>query len=470
MVAIQLFNEIGSIFRNTPTYALVLETLLLIAVIWLLLHRRGAGSGRRRRLTKEEEDQIIANYTPEPLVADTDPNHPLLRTRIVQSRVGKRIQVDGHDCLNLGSHNYLGFLEDQEILEESCKTLRKYGVGSCGPRGFYGTMDVHLDLEDRIAKFMGLEEAIVYSYGFSTVASAIPAYAKRGDIIFVDEAVNFAIQKGLDASRSTIAYFKHNNVEDLERLLIEQEKRDQKNPKKALKTRRFLVAEGIYMNTGEICPLPELISLRQKYKLRLFIDESISFGTLGKGGRGVTEHFNVDRDEIDLISAGMEGSMATIGGFCVGSHFIAEHQRLSGLGYIFSASLPPMLTQAAISALDRFEREPQLFQQLQDKAKMLQKKFSRFSKLIIRGNELSPVKHLYLATAAESYDRELELLTELADKCIARGVAVVQAAYLKDREHQPVRPSIRIAVNRLLEETDINAAFETIESVSSALL
>ncbi|KAH8290789.1 hypothetical protein KR054_005976 [Drosophila jambulina] len=511
MVAIQLFNEIGSIFRNTPTYALVLETLLLIAVIWLLLHRRGSGNGRRRRLTKEEEDHIIANYTPEPLVADTDPNHPLLRTRIVQSKVGKRITVDGHDCLNLGSHNYLGFLEDQEILEESCKTLRKYGVGSCGPRGFYGTMDVHLDLEDRIAKFMGLEEAIVYSYGFSTVASAIPAYAKRGDIIFVDEAVNFAIQKGLDASRSTIAFFKHNDVEDLERLLIEQEKRDQKNPKKALKTRRFLVAEGIYMNTGEICPLPELVSLRQKYKLRLFIDESISFGTLGKGGRGVTEHFNVDvsrkrikktqnsyfnasiqlqRDEIDLISAGMEGSMATIGGFCVGSHFIAEHQRLSGLGYIFSASLPPMLTQAAISALDRFEQEPQIFQQLQDKAKMLHQKFSRFSKLTIRGNELSPVKHLYLATAAESYDKELQLVTELADKvifdqlnllkkpdlipfllqCIAQGVAVVQAAYLKDRERHPVRPSIRIAVNRLLEETDINAAFEIIESVSSALL
>ncbi|XP_017027839.1 serine palmitoyltransferase 1 [Drosophila kikkawai] len=470
MVAIQLFNEIGSIFRNTPTYALVLETLLLIAVIWLLLHRRGAGNSRRRRLTKEEEDQIIADYTPEPLVADTDPNHPLLRTRIVQSKVGKRITVDGNDCLNLGSHNYLGFLEDQDILEESCKTLRKYGVGSCGPRGFYGTMDVHLDLEDRIAKFMGLEEAIVYSYGFSTVASAIPAYAKRGDIVFVDEAVNFAIQKGLDASRSTIAFFKHNDVEDLERLLIEQEKRDQKNPKKALKTRRFLVAEGIYMNTGEICPLPELVSLRQKYKLRLFIDESISFGTLGKGGRGVTEHFNVDRDEIDLISAGMEGSMATIGGFCVGSHFIAEHQRLSGLGYIFSASLPPMLTQAAISALDRFEQEPQIFQQLQDKAKTLHQKFSRFSKLTIRGNELSPVKHLYLATPAENYDKELQLLTELADKCIAQGVAVVQAAYLKDREHQPVRPSIRIAVNRLLEQTDINAAFDTIESVSSALL
>ncbi|XP_034654085.1 serine palmitoyltransferase 1 [Drosophila subobscura] len=468
MAVIQLFNEIGTIFRNTPTFALVLEIFLLITVIWLLLHKRGGG--RRRRFTKEEEDSIIENYEPEPLVGESDPNHPLLRTRMVTSKVGKRINVDGHDCLNLGSHNYLGFLEDQDILEEACKSLRKYGVGSCGPRGFYGTMDVHLELEERIAKYMDLEEAIVYSYGFSTVASAIPAYAKRGDIIFVDEAVNFAIQKGLDASRSTIVYFKHNDVKDLERLLVEQEKRDLKNPKKALKTRRFLVAEGIYMNTGEICPLPELVALRKQYKLRIFVDESISFGTLGKGGRGVTEHFNIDRNEIDLISAGMEGSMATIGGFCVGSHFIAEHQRLSGLGYIFSASLPPMLTQAAISALDRFEREPQIFEQLQTNARLLHKIFSHFSKLRLCGDELSPVKHLYLALPLENNDAERKLLTEVADKCIARGVAVVEAAYLQDREHKPVRPSIRIAVNRLLEESEIAAAFEIIESVSSAVL
>lgn len=150
-------------------------------MIWLLLYKRNG----RQRFTKEQEDEIISKYEPEPLVADTLPNHPLLRTRLVQSKVGKRIVVDGYDCLNLASHNYLGLLEDNQILEDACKSLRKYGVGSCGPRGFYGTMDVHLDLEERLAKFMEMEEALVYSYGFSTIASAIPAYSKRGDVIFV---------------------------------------------------------------------------------------------------------------------------------------------------------------------------------------------------------------------------------------------------------------------------------------------
>lgn len=112
----------------------------------------------------------------------------------------------------------------------------------------------------------------------------------------------------------------------------------------------------------------------------------------------------------------MEGAMATIGGFCVGSHFIAEHQRLSGLGYIFSASLPPMLTQAAISSLDRFEREPQIFEELQQKCRLVQKLFQRFSKLQLGGDDLSPIKHLYVALPLENFQTELKLLTQVADK------------------------------------------------------
>lgn len=148
-----------------------------------------------------------------------------------------------------------------------------------------------------------------------------------------DECVNFAIQKGMDASRSKIVFFKHNDVNDLEEKLKEQEKKDLKNPKKAANIRRFLIVEGIYTNTGEMCPLNEVIKLRAKYKLRLFLDESISFGTIGKHGRGLTELLNIDKTEVDLISGSLETSVESVGGFCVGTRFIVEHQRLSGLGY-----------------------------------------------------------------------------------------------------------------------------------------
>lgn len=122
---------------------------------------------------------------PDPLVADIADDHPTLQSRMVTGRVGKRITVDDIDCLNLASHNYLGLIGDESIEAKAIESIRKYGVGSCGPRGFYGTLDVHLELEERLAKFMQCEESCVYSYGFSTIASAIPSYCKRGDLVFV---------------------------------------------------------------------------------------------------------------------------------------------------------------------------------------------------------------------------------------------------------------------------------------------
>lgn len=150
---------------------------------------------------------MVFGWKPQPLVDATPADHRGLRLRKVSGHVGKYITVDGQVCLNLATHNYLGLLEDATIREKAITSLRKYGVGSCGPRGFYGTVgkshefslyiyknntvtfvhsiDVHLELEERLANFMQTEEAVVYSYGFSTIASAIPAYCKRGDIVFV---------------------------------------------------------------------------------------------------------------------------------------------------------------------------------------------------------------------------------------------------------------------------------------------
>jgi len=181
----------------------------------------------------------LAKWQPESLVPEPPKSHPSLNPRHITSKVGKRVTVNGKNCLNLGTHNYLGLCDNTELVETAVTTIKKYGVGSCGPRGFYGTVDLHLELEERLAQFMGTEEAIIYSYGFVTVASAIPAYCKRNDLIFVDEQVNFAIQKGLDASRGNIKYFKHNDVEDLRNLLMKQEEVDKRHPKKLQKSDAF---------------------------------------------------------------------------------------------------------------------------------------------------------------------------------------------------------------------------------------
>ncbi|XP_048239080.1 serine palmitoyltransferase 1-like [Haliotis rufescens] len=347
-------------FIQAPAYHLVFEALLIVWIFKLLLFSKSYAP-ERTVLTEKEKADLIADWQPEPLAPDVPDDHPILQSmeqNMISGRPDKYVTINGKRCINMATLDFLGMINDKSIEAKAIAALKVYGVGSCGPRGFYGTMDVHLELEEKLAKFMNCEEAILYSYGFATIASAIPAYSKRGDIVFCDEGVCFSIQKGLVASRSIVKFFKHNDMADLERLLIEQQQNDKKNPKKAKVTRRFIVTEGLFVNYGDICPLPQLVELKWKYKVRIFLEESLSFGVLGKTGRGVTEYFNVNIEEIDLIAASLENSIASIGGFCCGRKYVIDHQRLSGLGYCFSASLPPMLASAATQAISILENQP----------------------------------------------------------------------------------------------------------------
>lgn len=295
-----LLVESIEILRNGLShYHTLLEAVLVFWLVWFISKKRK--NDHDSEISEELIEKKLAEWQPEPLIPEMSEEHVSLKPKYITSSVGKQVTVNGKSCLNLGTHNYLGLCDNKEVVEIAAAAVKKYGVGSCGPRGFYGTVDVHLELEERLAKFMNTEEAIIYSYGFSTVASAIPAYCKRNDLIFVDEKVNFAIQKGLDASRANIYYFKHNSIQDLNNLLTKQMEIDKKNPKKAAKTKRFLIIEGIYVNTGEMCPLPELLQLCKTFKLRIFMDESVSFGTVGAHGKGVTEYFNISTNEIDMI-------------------------------------------------------------------------------------------------------------------------------------------------------------------------
>lgn len=445
------------------TYEMTLMMMFfssLVAVFfWYFLRLRNP---KKKSLSQLEEDLIIENFQPEELILDNRVDCVESKKHIVTSIAGKNITVDGRVCLNLATHNYLCLVEDAEVKEKASESINKYGVGSCGPRGFYGTVDVHLELEEKLAEFMEVEEACVYSYAFATMASAIPAYCKRGDIVFADEAVNFSIQKGLDASRSTIKYFKHNDMTHLESILREQRKLDQRSFKQTVRTRKFLIAEGIYINTGNICNLPELVRLRKEFKLRLLLDESISFGTIGATGKGVVEYYNVPHVEVDLRIGSMEGSLASIGGFCCGASFIVEHQRLSGIGYCFSASLPPVLAVAALTSLNHMRKQPELFQMLAKVSGQLHMALSAITGFTLGGDTESPVKHLYLKKKSDRIT-ETKILSEIVDYCIEKNIAVTLPEFLTNIEKFPVRPSLRITSNVSLTLKDINTACSVIQ-------
>ncbi|XP_071564333.1 serine palmitoyltransferase 1 [Temnothorax nylanderi] len=462
-----LFVESVEILRDTlPHYHTLLEAILVLWIVWFISKRRSGGQDSVP--SKELVERKLAEWRPESLVPESPANHPSLSPKHITSRIGKRMTVNGRDCLNLGTHNYLGLSDNTELIDSAEAAIKKYGVGSCGPRGFYGTVDVHLELEERIASFMGTENAITYSYGFATISTVIPAYCKRTDLIFVDERVNFAVQKGLDASRGNIQYFKHNDVQDLHNLLMKQEEADKRRPKKAAKIRRFLIVEGIYMNTGNICPLPELLNLCRQYKLRIFIDESISFGTIGLHGRGVTEYFNIPRSEVDMIIGSLEYSMGTIGGFCVGTTFIIDHQRLSGLGYCFSASQPPLLASAAITSLDMIENNLQVFQSLKNNTLLIHNGLKEIPMLVCSSFAESPLKHVYLK---EQKDRATEekLLSAISNKCIENNLAIILPAYLETERILP-RPSLRLCISASLDNNDIKFVLNTLKTCTEEIL
>ena len=277
------------------------------------------------------------------------------------------------------------------------------------------------------------------------------AYSKRNDVLFVDDGIHYAIQKGVEASRSHVKWFRHNDIKDLERLLAEQDALDRKNPKKARSIRRFLIIEGLYVNYGDLCPLPRMIELKYKYKYRIFMDESASFGTIGQTGRGVTEYYNIDRRKIDLISSTLEYAVGSIGGFAVGSSFVVDHQRLSAQGYCFSASLPPLLAAAAIEALNIMEeQDTSLFESLMEKSQNLHKKLVNIKGYSILGDEISPLKHICLANSLNTIGR----LEEIVAFAQTRDITLTIARYLKD-EHRVPQPSIRLILNVEMTEEEL---------------
>ncbi|XP_076439989.1 serine palmitoyltransferase 1-like [Babylonia areolata] len=458
-------------FLQAPAYHLVFEALLILLIAKLFFSK--SYKPEKITLSEKEKEELVADWKPEPLVPDVPDDNPILQAMdkyCISGPAGKMINVNGKNCINMATLNFLGFIGNQEIEEEAVKALMKYGVGSCGPRGFYGTMDVHLELEEQLARFMQTEEAILYSYGFVTIASAIPAYSKRSDIIFADEGIGFAAQKGIVASRSTVKWFRHNDMDHLEQLLKQQQAEEKKNPKKAKATRKFLVVEGIYANYGDICPLPRLMELKWQYKVRIFLEESLSFGVLGATGRGLTEHFDVPIEDVEMITASLENSMASIGGFCCGKKFIIDHQRLSGMGYCFSASQPPMVAVAATKALELMERDPTMLVKLRENCARVHQAVQHMDGVEVRGSALSPVQHLQLSEPAADRELDMRTLQMVQDLSVNQGVAITLARYLEKEEHLVPQPSIRLAVSAHLSTEEIDRSMSVIKKAFDTVL
>lgn len=288
-----------------------------------------------------------------------------------------------------------------------------------------------MDTEKEIARFLGVEACIVYAQSFSTISSVIPAFSKRGDIIVADRAVNFAIQKGLQVSRSTVRWFNHNDMEDLERVLAQVQKEQKRKPL----TRRFIVTEGIFENTGDIPDLPKIIELKNRFKYRLILDETHSFGLLGRTGRGLTEHQNVDANNVEMLIGSLSHTICAGGGFCAGTPEVVEHQRISSSAYVFSAALPAMLSVTAAESIKIIESNPDLIVDLREKTRLFRQQLERCEHINIISAFESPRLIFTLkreVVQAKQIEDEERVLSDIVEECMSNNIMITRMKKVKD--------------------------------------
>ncbi|KAN0060793.1 serine palmitoyltransferase component [Thecaphora frezii] len=527
-----IMRYVASSYQNDPIRSLLELFLVVFALRTVLQSRtRGGPSGKNFvQLSDREIDELVNEFSPEPLCFPLTPAESRelasVPTIIGGASSKPKISVPAHNLgkplqvINLASFNFTNLAAHEAVKEKAIQALRKYGVGSCSPPGFYGTIDVHMQLESDIARFLGVENCIIYSQGFSTISSVIPAFSKRGDIIVADRGVNFAIQKGIQVSRSTVYWYDHNDLDSL-RVALEQVKHDERKRRGPL-TRRFIVTEGIFEADGAMIDLPKIQELKRKYKFRLILDESISFGTVGATGRGLTELQEVPAKDVEIIVGSMANTLGSAGGFCAGSNEVVYHQRINGTSFVFSAAMPAMLAIASSTAISYMVSQPSILTTLHENVRTLRSVLDHVECLRISSDTASPLVHvqvrsktdrhpdtpqdkwergtksslgvgavsLEVATADKrsaqsgggaaehdlSVDEQTRLLQAIVDDCLEHGLLLVRTKRLpsinaKVLESGPeARPNIRIAVSAAFTKKEMEKVANTIKASAIRML
>lgn len=275
--------------------------------------------------------------------------------RQIESDQDTEVVINGKKVLMFGSNAYLGLTNHPKVKEAAINAVKKYGTGMAGSRFLNGTLDIHVELEKKLAKFVGKEDAIVYSTGFGVNEGVLSCITGREDYIIWDELDHASIIEGARVSFSTKLKFRHNDMESLEKQLQRCE------PDKI----KLIVVDGVFSMEGDVANLPEIVRLAKQYNASVMVDEAHSLGVFGSNfsGKGLTEQCGLT-DDVELIMGTFSKSLASIGGFIAGNEAILDYLRHNSRAYIFTASATPASTAAASAALDIIMQEPERIQHL----------------------------------------------------------------------------------------------------------
>ncbi|EIE76471.1 hypothetical protein RO3G_01175 [Rhizopus delemar RA 99-880] len=413
-------------YQNDP-FRVVLELFLVFFAMKYMFSRKYKPNDNNVVLTDKEIDELVEEWQPEPLAPKLSSydRFNLEKIPVLTGPQSAKAKIAGHakPLMNLATSNFLNLTASEQIR-------------------------------------------------FSTISSVIPAFAKRGDYLVVDEGVSFAVQKGVQISRSIVRFYKHNDMEDLEKVLNEIQAEHIKHKKRL--TRRFIVTEGLFANFGDIAPLDKLVELKKKFKYRLILDESQSIGVIGNRGAGLTDLYNIDAKEVDMIVGSLANALCGSGGFCAGSVEVVDHQRLSGSAYCFSASMPAMLAVSASEAFRIISQQPSLLKELAERISTLRQVLLHKSLepyIYLESSDPhspSPFFHVRIKETffhhEVSRETEERLLQDVVDECASQGVLVTRAKYVYEQELNCPKPSIKIQATIGLSKKENDKAAHVVKA------
>lgn len=359
--------------------------------------------------------------------------------RKIESDQDAEVIINGKKVLMFGSNSYLGLTNHPKIKEAAIAATRKYGTGCAGSRFLNGTLDIHEALEHRLAKFVGKEEAIIYSTGFQVNLGVVSCLTGREDYILWDELDHASIIEGRRLSFSKSIKYKHNDMASLEKQLQSCE------PDKI----KLIVTDGVFSMEGDVANLPEIVALAKKYNAAVMVDEAHGIGVFGKQGKGTCDHFGVT-DDVDLIMGTFSKSFASLGGFIATDAITANYLRHNSRSYIFSASITPASTAAVGAALDIMESEPERIAHLWEITNFALKGFREMGCEI--GNTSTPIIPLFIRDNNKTFQVTRDLLDEgiFVNPVVAPAVA-------------PASTLIRFSLMATHTQAQVETALEKIE-------
>ena len=324
--------------------------------------------------------------------------------REISGKQGTEVEMDGRSVLMFGSNAYTGLTGDDRVIRAGIAAMEKYGSGCAGSRFLNGTLDLHVQLEKELAAFVGKDEALCISTGFTVNSGVISCLVGKNDFIFCDDRDHASIVDGRRLSFAKQQKYKHNDMKQLERLV-------RRAPKNAVK---LIVVDGVFSMEGDLAPLPDIVAIKQKYQnVVIMVDEAHGLGVFGREGRGVCDHFGVTGD-VDLIMGTFSKSLASIGGFIAGDSVVINYLRHNVRTYIFSASATPAAAASALEALHIIQQEPERLAHLWEVTRYALGRFREAGFEI--GQTESPIIPLYV--------RDLEKTFRVTKRSFEEGVFI----------------------------------------------